>query len=60
MGKSKKAREVDQLLQENESLQRKLQSQEEEFHLQNSTLMQELSTVSADVMITHRVMGFYK
>lgn len=45
VGKSKKAREVDGLLLENESLQRKLVSQEEEFRLQNSTLMQELGGV---------------
>ena len=44
--KSKKAKEVEQLIAENESLQRKLQSQEDEFRLQNETLMQELGSVS--------------
>ena len=33
------------LIQENDALQRKLQSQEDEFRLQNETLMQELSHV---------------
>lgn len=37
--------EVDALLSENEMLQVKLQSQEEDFRLQNSTLMAELSKV---------------
>nr|XP_022300217.1 GRIP1-associated protein 1-like [Crassostrea virginica] len=45
--KSKKAKEVELLIQENDQLQRKLHSQEEEFRLQNQTLMQELSTVIA-------------
>ncbi|KAK3102118.1 hypothetical protein FSP39_008912 [Pinctada imbricata] len=43
--KSKKAKEVELLIQENDQLQRKLHSQEEEFRLQNQTLMQELSSV---------------
>lgn len=38
--------EVELLLQENDSLQMKLQSQEDEFRIQNQTLMQELSLVS--------------
>ena len=46
MNKSKKAKEFDLLIQENENLQRRLQSQEEDFRLQNGTLMQELSNVS--------------
>jgi len=37
--------EVELLLQENDSLQRKLQSQEDEFRMQNQTLMQELTLV---------------
>ncbi|XP_062614719.1 GRIP1-associated protein 1-like [Saccostrea cucullata] len=37
--------EVELLIQENDQLQRKLHSQEEEFRLQNQTLMQELSRV---------------
>ncbi|XP_023222811.1 GRIP1-associated protein 1-like [Centruroides sculpturatus] len=45
LNRSKRAREVETLLQENESLQRKLQSQEDEFRLQNTTLVQELSTL---------------
>ncbi|XP_048239058.1 GRIP1-associated protein 1-like [Haliotis rufescens] len=47
ISKSKKAKEVELLLQESDGLQRKLQSQEEEFRLQNQTLMQELSTLVA-------------
>ena len=46
--KSKKATEVQMLIQENESLQRKLQSQEDEFRLQNQTLLNELSTVGKE------------
>ncbi|XP_076344293.1 GRIP1-associated protein 1-like isoform X2 [Tachypleus tridentatus] len=45
INRSKKAKDVEQLLQENESLQLKLQSQEDEFRLQNSTLMHELASV---------------
>ncbi len=37
--------EVDALLSENKMLQGKLHSQEDDFRLQNSTLMQELSKV---------------
>ena len=36
------------LLEENESLQRKLLSQEDDFRLQNETLMKELGHVSGD------------
>ncbi|KAJ8047571.1 GRIP1-associated protein 1 [Holothuria leucospilota] len=43
VSKSKKAKEFESLLNENDSLQRKLQSQEEDFRLQNSTLIEELS-----------------
>ncbi|XP_035827144.1 GRIP1-associated protein 1 isoform X2 [Aplysia californica] len=42
INKSKKAKDVELLLQESDSLQRKLVSQEEEFRLQNQTLMEEL------------------
>uniref|UniRef100_A0AAQ4Q003 GRIP1 associated protein 1 n=1 Tax=Gasterosteus aculeatus aculeatus TaxID=481459 RepID=A0AAQ4Q003_GASAC len=45
LNKSKKAQEVEALLSENEMLQGKLHSQEEDFRLQNSTLMTELSKV---------------
>ena len=38
--------EVEALLQENDNLQRKLLSQEDDFRLQNQTLMQELTGVS--------------
>lgn len=38
--------EVEALLSENEMLQGKLHSQEEDFRLQNSTLMAELSKVT--------------
>ncbi|PVD24800.1 hypothetical protein C0Q70_15286 [Pomacea canaliculata] len=47
ISKSKKAKETELLLQENDSLQRKLLSQEEEFRLQNQTLMTELSMLVA-------------
>ncbi|KAM8863772.1 GRIP1-associated protein 1 isoform 1-T1 [Spinachia spinachia] len=43
LNKSKKAQEVEALLSENEMFQGKLHSQEEDFRLQNSTLMTELS-----------------
>ncbi|XP_057394359.1 GRIP1-associated protein 1 isoform X2 [Balaenoptera acutorostrata] len=43
LSKSKKAQEVEGLLSENEMLQAKLHSQEEDFRLQNSTLMAEFS-----------------
>ncbi|KAK2144332.1 hypothetical protein LSH36_766g02001 [Paralvinella palmiformis] len=45
INKSKKAREVELLELENDGLQRKLQTQEEEFRLQNETIMAELSQV---------------
>ncbi|KAI4791125.1 hypothetical protein KUCAC02_034189, partial [Chaenocephalus aceratus] len=45
LNKSKKAQEVEALLSENEMLQGKLHSQEEDFRLQNSTLMTELSKI---------------
>jgi len=41
--------EVEALLSENEMLQGKLHSQEEDFRLQNSTLMTELSKVRRSV-----------
>ncbi|XP_051758920.1 GRIP1-associated protein 1 isoform X3 [Ctenopharyngodon idella] len=49
LNKSKKAQEVDALLNENEMLQGKLHSQEEDFRLQNSTLMQELSKLCSQI-----------
>ncbi|XP_053226455.1 GRIP1-associated protein 1 isoform X2 [Podarcis raffonei] len=49
LNKSKKAQEVDALLSENEMLQGKLHSQEDDFRLQNSTLMQELSKLCAQI-----------
>ncbi|KAH3818751.1 hypothetical protein DPMN_120476 [Dreissena polymorpha] len=45
INKSKKLKEVEILIQENDSLQLKLQSQEEDFRLQNQTLMHELNTL---------------
>ncbi|XP_049623166.1 GRIP1-associated protein 1 [Suncus etruscus] len=45
LSKSKKAQEVEGLLSENEMLQSKLHSQEEDFRLQNSTLMTEFSKI---------------
>ena len=44
--KSKKLAEVQRILSENDSLQRKLVAQEEDFRLQNQTLLNELSLVS--------------
>ena len=44
--KSRKAKDVEMLFAENESLQRKLCSQEEEFRFQNQTLLNELALVS--------------
>ncbi|XP_067408463.1 GRIP1-associated protein 1 isoform X3 [Emydura macquarii macquarii] len=49
LSKSKKAQEVEALLVENEMLQSKLHSQEEDFRLQNSTLMQELSKLCSQI-----------
>ncbi|XP_048871977.1 GRIP1-associated protein 1 isoform X1 [Brienomyrus brachyistius] len=49
LSKSKKAQEVDALLNENEMLQGKLHSQEDDFRLQNSTLMQELSKLCSQI-----------
>ncbi|XP_053706193.1 GRIP1-associated protein 1 isoform X1 [Synchiropus splendidus] len=49
LNKSKKALEVDALLSENEMLQGKLYSQEEDFRLQNSTLMTELSKLCTQI-----------
>ena len=46
IGKSKKAQEVQQLYKDNESLQYKLRCTEEEFRMQNQTLLEELSKVS--------------
>ena len=43
--KSKKAGEVERLMREKNSLQGKLQSQEDEFRLQNQTLLDELAKV---------------
>jgi len=43
--KSKKITEVHKVLQENDNLQRKLYSQEEDFRVQNQTLMQELANL---------------
>ncbi|XP_078806166.1 GRIP1-associated protein 1 isoform X5 [Oryzias latipes] len=49
LNKSKKAQEVDALLSENEMLQGKLHSQEDDFRLQNSTLMTELSKLCTQI-----------
>ncbi|XP_035377784.1 GRIP1-associated protein 1 isoform X2 [Electrophorus electricus] len=49
LSKSKKAQEVDALLSENEMLQGKLHCQEDDFRLQNSTLMQELSKLCSQI-----------
>ncbi|XP_056451765.1 GRIP1-associated protein 1 isoform X1 [Gadus chalcogrammus] len=49
LSKSKKAQEVDALLGETAMLQGKLHSQEEDFRLQNSTLMAELSKLCTQI-----------
>ncbi|XP_047441823.1 GRIP1-associated protein 1 isoform X2 [Mugil cephalus] len=49
LNKSRKAQEVDALLSENEMLQVKLHSQEEDFRLQNKTLMSELSKLCTQI-----------
>uniref|UniRef100_U3FCJ7 GRIP1-associated protein 1 n=2 Tax=Micrurus TaxID=8634 RepID=U3FCJ7_MICFL len=49
LNKSKKAQEMDALLSKNEMLQGKLHSQEDDFRLQNSTLMQELSKLCSQI-----------
>lgn len=46
INRSKKAKDIDLLLNENENLQGKLEAQEDDFRLQNQTLLQELSAVS--------------
>ena len=46
IAKSKRATEVQLLMQDNDSLKKKLHSQEEEFRAQNQTLLTELSNVS--------------
>jgi hypothetical protein len=45
--KSKKITEVQSILNDNENLQRKLLSQEDDFRLQNQTLLNELTIVSS-------------
>ncbi|KAH7947293.1 hypothetical protein HPB52_009781 [Rhipicephalus sanguineus] len=56
LSRSKKAKEVEKLIVDNEVLQRKLQSQEDEFRLQNQTLMQELSaTVTANEALERKM-----
>lgn len=45
ISRSKNAKEIEQLVQENEALQHKLQMQEDEFRLQNETLMKEVSAL---------------
>lgn len=45
IARSKNAKDIEQLIQENESLQQKLQMQEDEFRLQNETLMKEVSSL---------------
>ena len=43
------------LLEENSSLQQKLHSQEEDFNLQNRTLMEEISRVCNDVHVVEYI-----
>ncbi|KAM6289201.1 LOW QUALITY PROTEIN: GRIP1-associated protein 1 [Aegotheles albertisi] len=49
LSKSKKAQEVEALLGETRMLQGKLQSQEDDFRLQNSTLLRELGKLCAQI-----------
>eukprot|EP00076_Gallus_gallus_P012083 XP_015128703.1 GRIP1-associated protein 1 isoform X1 [Gallus gallus] len=49
LSKSKKAQEVEALLGETRMLQGKLQSQEDDFRLQNSTLLRELAKLCAQI-----------
>jgi hypothetical protein len=49
--RSKKAKDIDILLNENENLQVKLEAQEGDFRLQNQTLLWELSAVSKTIAI---------
>jgi hypothetical protein len=49
VSRSKKAKDIDLLLNENENLQVKLEVQEDDFRLQNQTLLRELSTVSETI-----------
>ena len=51
IAKSKKAQEVKDIIKTNESLQNKLRCQEEEFRIQNQTLLQELSKVGLSTFI---------
>lgn len=48
ISRSRKAKDIDLLVNENENLQAKLEAQEEDFRLQNQTLLQELSTLIAE------------
>jgi hypothetical protein len=50
LNRSKKAKDIDLLLNENENLQGKLEAQEDDFRLQNQTLLRELSAVSEAVV----------
>ena len=53
IAKSKKATEVQLLMQEKESVQRKLAAQEDDFRMQNQTLLTELSNVRLKLLL-HR------
>ena len=55
IAKSKKGQEVQQLYKDNESLQHKLRCQEEEFRMQNQTLLEELSKVSHGKALAHPI-----
>ncbi|PSN47886.1 GRIP1-associated protein 1 [Blattella germanica] len=47
INRSKKAKDIELLLNENKNLQKKLEDQEDEFRLQNKTLLEELATLVA-------------
>lgn len=56
LDKSRKAKDVEMLFAENDSLQNKLIAQEEQFREQNQTLLQELANVSYNCVCTRWVL----
>ncbi len=45
LNKTKKLKDIESLIRENEALQAKIYSHEEDFRLQNSTMMQEIASL---------------
>ena len=56
--KSKKITEVQKILNDNDNLQRKLMSQEDDFRLQNQTLLTELTIVGFENILTFSYRDF--